>query len=304
MNNVRFIAYLGPPGTFSEEAALPLSKETNAAMIPQPDIKNLLERVSGDEECIGVLPIENSVHGEVTMAWDSLIFQSKDIYIIREVVVPITFCSFRKSGRSTTGIHTIISHPHALAQCGNYLRSLNVSVKAASSTAEACRIVAQEDDSGTLAIASERAGLMYNLAKIDCNIDDHKGSATRFYVIGHNFPASSGSDKTVIAAIPSKEGKGVLIDLLGSISHRDLDIYSIHSRSLPAFLGKYCFVIIFEGHIKDLKTIALLNEMVSRRITIKILGTFPSWKGEYPSVRFSDMPGGIYELKELHTILK
>lgn len=304
MINVQEVAYLGPVGTFSQEAAKILAESGKCQITPQKDIRGVIEKVLENSDIIGIVPIENSVQGEVTMTMDSLVFNYSDIFIIGEVVIPVTFFSFRRSGTDLTGIHTIISHPHALAQCSEYIRNASVSTKTSSSTAEACRIVSESDDNGLIAVASEGAGNEYNLSNVASNIEDYKGAVTKFYVIGHHLPDVTNSDKTVIAAIPHKEGKGTLLELIGSVSHRGLDVFSIHSRPLRSALGKYCFVISFEGHLKNEKIISLLNEMVSCKTTVKILGSFPIWPGEIPIAPFANIPGSIEDLEALNKFIE
>jgi len=297
------VAYLGPVGTFSQDAAEIVGAELGIPIEPYSDVPAILDGVSTFSGTLGLVPIENSVQGEVTITMDSLVFSYERLYVIGEVVVPVTFCAFRRSGNNLLGINKVISHPHALAQCLHFTRKLGIPTANVSSTAEACRIVAADEDNCTLAISSERAGSIYNLSLVDRQIEDFHGAATKFFLVSDHLAECTGNDKTMIAAVPQQEGKGTLVKLLGSISDRDLDIYSIHSRPLKSSLGRYCFVIAFEGHARDSVSVDLLSEMVACKTMIKILGSFPVWKGSAPSAPFRDIPGTVKDISTLNKLL-
>jgi len=286
---VQDVAYLGPAGTFSQDAAIALFGG-NERLLAMPTIPLVLESVRNGKAAFGVVPIENSIHGEVTMTMDALVFDFVDLFVGREIVVPVSFSAFRKFGDDGP-VRRILSHPHALAQCRRFVETCGGIVTAVDSTARACEEVATSSESGSIAIASRSAGALYELNLVASDVEDHSGAGTRFYAVGRSYFPPSGNDKTLLVLIPKRRDTGVLVRSLSAFSSRHLDLVSIHSRPLRSAIGSYCFIITVEGHLGNRNIQEALQELLALGTTIKFLGSFSAWRGMLPEAPFESIKG-------------
>ena len=193
------ISYLGPEGTFSQEALLKYSSDlTDLTLISLPTIVDVIKSIDRGDADEGIVPIENSLEGSVNITQDILTFES-EAKIIRELTMPIRHNLIAKKGIKINKIKKVISHPHATAQCRMFL-SANLpqaEIIAANSTAEAVKKLT-ELDPDTAAIGTKIAASLYNLDIIADDIEDSKANKTRFIFVGSYIPAKSGFDKTSI----------------------------------------------------------------------------------------------------------
>jgi prephenate dehydratase len=200
------ISYLGPEGTFSQEALLKYSADlTGLTLIPLPTIIEVIKSIDRGDAEEGVVPIENSIEGSVNITQDILTFES-EAKIIRELTLPIKHNLIAKKGIKINKIKKVISHPHATAQCRMFL-SANLpeaEIIAANSTAEAVKKLT-ELDPDTAAIGTKIAARLYNLDIIADDIEDSKANKTRFIFVGNYIPAKSGFDKTSIVCFLKKD---------------------------------------------------------------------------------------------------
>jgi chorismate mutase/prephenate dehydratase len=283
------ISYLGPPATFSHEAAIGLFG-ADANLIPLTTIPSVMQSVRADEAFCGVVPIENSIHGEVTTTMDALVFDFVGLYAHSEIVVPVSFCAFART-EDDSQPKVVLSHPHAIAQCRGFVNSLAAEVRNSDSTARACEEVATSADPGMIAIASMAAGRMYGLRLMASKIEDYPGAATKFYALSKHFSVPSGNDKSLLVLIPRSQDTGTLVRLLSPFSNQRIDVVSIHSRPLRSSLGSYCFILTVAGHIGQPPLFSVLNEIVSSGTALKFLGSFPAWKGTLPAAPFETIKG-------------
>jgi prephenate dehydratase len=282
------VTYLGPRGTFAGEAAALFFASEPVDFQPISTVSQVLAAVESGQSTFGVVPVENSVQGEVTTTLDSLVFDFHGLQIAGEVVLEISLYAFRKP-HDLSPPSTIYSHPHALAQCTRFIERLNVTTVASKSTADACDHVASSGEPGAIAIASQKAGLLYNLEIMEPRIDDFPGAATRFLIIGTKSPAKSGMDKTVFVIIPKNQSKGVLAEVLQTLADGSLDIYSIHSRPVRRRLGTYCFFLTISGHINESYVFDALSSLLHSAHRIKFLGSYREYSFPVPEIRLSDI---------------
>jgi prephenate dehydratase len=285
------VAYLGPQGTFCHEATLSAFGDSGFELIPASPIPAVLATVDSGDASYGVVPIENSVDGQVTRTMDLFIFDYDHLYVRGEMVLPVSFAAFRRHDDNQSPKHAM-SHPVALAQCRKYLQLHDLRPIEVGSTAEACKRLSESSNDGTLAIASFKAGQQYKLDLVSNEIEDFRGAATRFYIVGRDFPPQAAANKSIVIVIPESEDIGTLVGVLQCFSKRRIDILSIHSRPLRASIGQYCFVISFKGHIQEPETQEALSELFERKTYVKFLGSFPMWSGLKPSAPFERIPGG------------
>lgn len=270
------VAFFGPSGTFTEEALLSqpdLAAGERVALASIPDVIAAVER--GEHE-LGVVPIENSIEGSVSVTLDTLVFES-ELLIQREVDLPISLNLFVKPGTRLSDVTTVLSYPHAIAQCRTWLRRKlpNATIVAANSTAEAAQRVSRSKRPGQAAIGNQLAADIYGLRRLASEIEDHPENQTRFVVLGRGIPAPSGHDKTSIVCFQRSDRPGSLLGILQEFAARSLNLSKLESRPTKQSLGDYCFLIDFEGHVDDELVADCLRTLSAKQARVKYLGSYP-----------------------------
>ncbi len=269
----RRVAYLGPPGTYTEEAARRYAPQ--AVRLPFPNPAAVIQAVTSHEVDEGVVAIENSLEGSVTDVLDLLIHDSK-LLIRAEVIVPIEHCLLVKPGVRAAEIETIYSHPQALGQCRRYIEGHfpQAQVMAALSTAAAVEETMGRDRSG--AIGNQRSGELYGAEVLDRGVQDNSNNATRFVVLGGSDHPPTGRDKTSISFV-LEDRPGSLVHVLQAFSDRSINLSKIESRPSKDGLGRYFFLVDLEGHrndpaVQDALAVALEHADPAR---FKVFGSYP-----------------------------
>ena len=285
------IGFLGPPGTFSEEALLSDPDLATAKVIAFPSFPDVLAAVEDGRTDLGFLAIENSIEGTVNANLDALIFE-RDLLIVREVVLTIQQNLLVPEGTRLADVKRVISFPHATAQCRRWLRANLPGVEevAAASTAEGVRLVADEKPPGTAAIGTQLAATLYGLSVVARDIEDHDDNATRFVVVArpeHGIPGATGHDKTSIVCFQFVNRPGSLHAILGQFSARNLNLTKLESRPTKKGLGDYCFIIDLDGHVDDEVVADCLRDLHATLPRVKFLGSYPA-AGEHGPARRRD----------------
>ncbi len=302
MNHPSSIVYLGPAGTFCHEAALQMFPERGSDLIPAPTARAVLKSVRDGTARLGVVPVENSVQGEVLPTLDALIFNFTGLFVRSETVVPVSFSAFRR-GDDQEPVRTVLSHPHALAQCSRFIKKLGAAIETTDSTARACEQVATRPPGGSVSIASRAAGQLYGLKETQSAIEDHRGAVTRFYVVGTTFLPPSGRDKSIFVLNPKIPATGILVRLLRCFADRSIDLLTIYSRPLKSSLGSYCFVVVVEGHVANIDMQDALRDILSIGARLKFLGSFPASQGAPAAVSLQSIAGAIDRADDLNQLL-
>ena len=265
------IAFLGPTGTFTEQAALKHFGQS-AHCVAMPTIADVFREVEGGLVDYGVVPVENSSEGVVSHTLD--LFRNCSVHICGEAVLPIHHHLLCHTQADTTKITRICAHQQALGQCSRWLDSHwpNVERMTVSSNAEAARMAAQSMDCA--AIAGATAADLYGLKKLACRIEDTCDNATRFLVIGRQQVAASGEDKTsVMVSMPNKPGS--LHQLLTPFSCHNIDLSRVESRPARDQAWRYVFFIDFIGHRDEPQIQSVLAEIEQFAVQLKVLGSYP-----------------------------
>lgn len=273
------IAYLGPPGTFSEEALDRFVGDiSQIEKIPFPTVTEVIKSVDKGEADEGLVPIENSIEGSVNITLDILTFES-EAKMIGEVTIPVKHSLIGKKKIKLDKIRRIISHPHATAQCRKFLNAnlKKVEVIAANSTAEAVKILKKEDDD-IAAIGTKTAAKIYDLEIIESDIEDNKDNKTRFVFIGNKIQPRTGSDKTSMVCFLKEDRPGSLYNILREFARRNINLTRLESRPAKKNLGDYVFMIDLDGHLHDKNIFEAIEVLRSSVYLVKILGSYPKWK--------------------------
>ncbi len=275
------IAYLGPPGTFTEEA---LDKYINIGKlgksiekIPYSNMGEVIKSVDRGETAEGIVPIENSLEGSVNITLDFLTFES-EAKIIREITIPIKHSLIGKEKSAPDKIRKIISHPHATAQCKNYISTYlkGAEIVAANSTAEAIKILKKEEN-GIAAIGTKTAARIYGLQIIENDIEDNKDNKTRFVFVGNSIQPKSGKDRTSIVCFLKQDRPGSLFSILKEFAERNINLTRLESRPAKKDLGDYVFLIDIDGHLHDKEIYEAIDVLRKTVYLVKILGSYPRW---------------------------
>jgi prephenate dehydratase len=282
------VAFLGPEGTFTEQALLSQSDLAGHDLVPLPSIPEVLHAVEQRRADMGFVAVENSIEGAVTVTVDNLAFDT-DLLIQREVVMGVQMNLLAPSGVGLGDVRRVLSIPVATAQCRAYLRRELPAVVpvATSSTAEAAQLVSgPEHDGHTAAIAPSVAAKVYGLDVLATDIEDHADNATRFVVVAREgIQPPSGHDKTSVVIFQRTDRPGSLLTILQEFSARSINLTKLESRPTKKGLGHYCFVIDLEGHIGDELVADCLRDLKSKVEDVKFLGSYPAAGDHGPARR-------------------
>jgi prephenate dehydratase len=283
----RTIAFLGPVGTFTEQALLTQPDLAQAELVPMPSFSAILNAVEAGEVDYGFIAIENAIEGTVNVNQDTLAFDV-DLLIEREVVLPVHLDLMARPGTALDQITRVWSYPHALAQCRRFLaRELaRAETEASNSTADAARMLSQSDDAHGAAIAPRRAAEVYGLEVVAPAIEDHDNNETRFVLVAREgIPAATGHDKTSIVVFQRADEPGSLLTILQEFAARGINLTKLESRPTGRGLGDYCFLIDLEGHLSDEVVADAMRSLKAKQADVKFLGSYPMAGAQGPAVR-------------------
>lgn len=282
---LRRIAYLGPPGTFTEQALLSQPDLAGLELVALPRFTDVLAATAEGETDWGFVAIENAIEGTVNVTLDALAFDH-DLFIQREVVLDIHLNLMARPGTSLNEISVVSSHPVANAQCRKFLHKELpwAEVKAANSTAEAAQMAA--DQPGTAAIGPAIAATNYGLDLVAADIADHAGNQTRFVLVSPGgVPSSTGHDKTTVVLTQREDRPGSLVGILQEFSARSINLSRLSSRPVKTALGQYCFIVDLDGHVADDVIADSLRNIRAKHADIKFLGSYPAAGAHSTAVR-------------------
>lgn len=281
------VGYLGPEGTFSEQALVHVRELATAERVPFPLMTDVLFAVQEGRVELGVVPVENAIEGSVNAIVDTLAFDV-DLLIQRELVEPVSLNLLVRPGTRIEDVQHVVAIPVASAQCRTWLRTNLPSVThvAANSNAEAARMVASGDDPAAAAIANPRAAEVYGLEVAAAEIEDHPGNQTRFVVVAPTgVPAPTGHDKTSIVVFQRADRPGSLLAILQEFAARSINLSLLLSRPTKTSLGDYCFVLDLDGHVADPVVADCLRTLRATQAGVKFLGSFPAAGAAGPETR-------------------
>jgi len=264
------VAYLGPEATFTHEAAL-RSFGSSIELEPQITVAEVFARVEGGDVQHGVVPVENSMEGAVTHTLDELM--NSPLKICGEVYLPVSQ-NLISSEASMKRVSLVCSHPMALAQAGSWLRRELpwASLEDVDSTAEAARRAA--DEPGAAAVGSVLAAGAHGLKVLARNIQDARANTTRFIVLGREWAARTGKDKTSVV-FSVKDMPGVLKDALSAFAQEGINLTRIESRPSRKRAWTYVFFADFLGHPEEDRVKRALESLEEHCPYVSLIGAYP-----------------------------
>lgn len=267
------LAYLGPPGTFSEQAAIEF--DPAADRVPFPTITATCESIFAADADRAILPLENSLAGSIGETHD-LILQHHELSLAGELILPIEHCLILPASAPAGEIDLIISHPQPLRQCHQYLqrRFPGVRTEATLSTAEAVAQAVQHGP-GAAAIAPRRAAELHGGRIAETGIEDDKRNATRFIVLARGDAEPTGRDKTTVT-FSTEDRPGALYSALQVFAEKGINLTRIESRPAKERIGVYLFLVDCDGHRRDEPFAAALEELDRRVARLRVIGSYPA----------------------------
>jgi prephenate dehydratase len=268
-------AYLGPSGTFTEQALRKITS-SNDVLTPYANVTAALNAVRAGKAEKAFVPIENSIEGVVARTLDELAV-GEPLVVSAETTLPVSFALMVLPENDGKQITKIATHPHAEAQCRTYVAQNlpGAEVIEAPSTAAAAKGL--NDGNYDAAIASEIAAENYGLKIVAKDIGDNQGAVTRFVVVEKpgTTPAPTGNDRTSLATFIDNDHAGALLEILTEFAKHQVNLTFIQSRPTGRQLGHYHFIIDVEGHIADPKVAAAIEGVRTVCDEIRFLGSYP-----------------------------
>jgi len=264
------VAFLGPLGTFSEEAATKQFGELSAP-VQCSSIDEVFHVVEAGKVDYGVVPVENSTEGAIGRTLDLLV--GSRVKICGEVELPVHHNLLSKQ-ENISRIKKLYSHTQSLSQCHEWLNQNLAGVErhAVVSNAEAARLAASDDEAG--ALASMRAATLFGLNVLAESVEDDPKNTTRFLILATHDVAPSGRDKTSLA-MATRNIPGAMSNLLEPLARHEVSMTKLESRPSKTGIWEYVFFVDIEGHHEDASVASALNELEQRASFLKILGSYP-----------------------------
>ncbi|WP_151524875.1 prephenate dehydratase [Serinicoccus kebangsaanensis] len=279
------VAYLGPAGTFTEQAVRQWDPQRQHEPVPLATVSAVVGALRDGEVQAAVVPFENSVEGSVPATLQALL-DDPLVRIVQELLVEVQFSLLAPEGTTLDQVRQIATHPHAAAQTREWLAQHlpTVEVVHESSTARAAEAVAEGRYAA--AIASPEAGAAYGLVPVAERIADRADAKTRFVVLrsGAPVPPATGADRTTLVALIWQNRPGALLELLEQFAVRGIDLTRLESRPTGEGLGEYCFWIDADGHLSEDR---MGEAMLGLRRTcrdVRFLGSYPRADGRAQAV--------------------
>jgi prephenate dehydratase len=274
---MKTIAYLGPPGTYSEAAVLAFAPQAeHLPLASMPAVVTAAETGAADA---GMLPIENVLEGSVTTTLDLLIHET-ELRIHGETVVPIRHYLMARPGIKLNDIKVLYGHPQSLGQCRRFIeRCLPGVATVASLSNSAAPSEALADERPAAAIGTFRAAELTGAAIVAQDIQDRAGNVTRFVALSRTDHAPTGDDKTSFCfGFGEEDRAGSLVGALQELALAEINMTKLESRPSKQVLGSYIFLVDLNGHREDPHVAAALARLRSRTGYLKIFGSYPRWR--------------------------
>jgi prephenate dehydratase len=273
------IAFLGPAGTFSEDALLAAAADADIDPQPRPSVYAAIRAVVEGEADRALVPFENSIEGAVRSTLDTLAFEAEGVAIAGEHDHPIRNSLIARTEVALDRIEVVLSHPQASAQCARFIREElpGAIVRAAASTADAVRTVAASDEPWA-ALGAGSAARIYGCVVLREGVEDNPDNVTRFVWIAPEGTEPSGEGPwrtTLVFSELGADHPGALVEALTEFSSRDVNLTRIESRPLRQGLGRYMFFCDLDGKQRDPAVGEAIDALRGKAESVRILGSYP-----------------------------
>ncbi|MGH3914709.1 MAG: prephenate dehydratase [Pseudonocardiaceae bacterium] len=270
-------AYLGPEGTFAEQAALVLSPGDE--LRPAASVLTAIAALRAGAVDAACVPVENSVEGSVPATLDAMA-EAEPVLAVAETVLPIRFSVLVRPGTGASDVRLVATHPHAAAQVRGWIAEhlpAATTVLTNSTSAAAVAVLGKEADA---AVCAPVAVQHYPLAELATEVHDVGGAETRFLLLRHpgTLPPSTGADRTSLVAVAAHR-PGALLEVLAEFALRGINLTRIESRPIKDRRWEYRFFLDCEGHVDDTAVGDALAQLHRRCTSVRFLGSYPRCNG-------------------------
>jgi prephenate dehydratase len=275
------IAYLGPAGTFTEDALRnATADETDFEPLPAATIHDAIIAVEHGEADRALVPFENSIEGSVRPTLDTLALEAEGVAIVGEFDYPVRVSLIARNELPLEQITAVLSHPQASAQCARFIREQlpDAEVRTTASTADAVRTVS-ETEQPWAALGAHAAADLYGCIELRAEVEDSHDNVTRFVWIAPlgTEPEGEGSWKTsLVFSELGEDHPGALVDALLEFSQRQINLTRIESRPLRQGLGRYMFFIDLEGRASEPPISEAIVGLRGKAESVRLLGSYPA----------------------------
>jgi prephenate dehydratase len=273
------VAFLGPVGTFSEDALLAAAGDAAVDPVPRPSVYAAIRAVAEGEAERALVPFENSIEGAVRSTLDTLAFEAEGVTIAGEHDHPIRHSLIARGEMPLERVAVVLSHPQASAQCARFIRDElpQAAVRAAASTADAVRSIAAAEEPWA-ALGAASAARIYGCVVLRQGVEDNPANVTRFVWIAPAGTQPSGAGPwrtTLVFAELGADHPGALVEALTEFSSRDVNLTRIESRPLRQGLGRYMFFCDLEGAAGEEPVAGAVQALRGKAESVRILGSYP-----------------------------
>ncbi|GAP21316.1 prephenate dehydratase [Leptolinea tardivitalis] len=269
-------AFQGEPGAYSEAAVFEFFSQTDVSAVPCESFEKVFQAVKNGDCQFGVLPIENSLAGSIHQNYDLLM--QNPLWVVGEHYLRVSHCLIARPGSTLADIKTVMSHPQALAQCAQYLKSLpGVKVEPVYDTAGSVKIIRSQNDPTLAAIASVQAARIFGMQVLAEHIEDNQANFTRFLVVANEAVHPVENAKTSIV-FTLKNEPGSLYQAMREFATRGIDLCKIESRPLVGTPWDYLFYLDLMGSTENESVKQALQNLQGFAPMLRILGSYPSKK--------------------------
>ncbi len=275
-------AFLGPEGTFAEQALRTLPAAERGTRTPARSVGEALDAVRAGDADAALVPLENSIGGAVGVTLDELA-EGEPLVITREVILPVEFVLGARAGTQLSAVRTVAAHPQASTQCRGWLRTYlpdATVIDVLSNGSAAAGAATGEYDA---AICAPVGATRHRLAVLADKIADHPDAVTRFALVARPGPPPppTGDDVTTLAVYIAHDRVGALLSVLMELAVRGVNLSRIESRPTGKALGEYVFFLVCTGHVADVRLGEALQGLRRVCADVRFLGSYPRhrWSG-------------------------
>lgn len=269
------VAFQGENGAYSE-AGLFAHFGDEVASLPCESFDAVFAAVNSGAAACGFIPVENSLAGSIHRNYDLLL--QHELVVTGEHNLRVSHCLIGLPGTRLEDIHTVTSHPQALAQCERYLKRLGVRIESAYDTAGSVKLVRQGGDPGVAGIAARRAAELYGMQVLAEAIEDNPANFTRFLVIAPH-PVEPGEDAKTSIVFSLDNRPGALYKAMSVFALRDIDLTKIESRPLAGKVWEYFFYLDLAGSTAETRVKNALANLAEFASFLRVLGSYPRHRG-------------------------
>ena len=264
------VAFQGERGAFSEDAVLRFFGEVE--QVPCRSLPVVFEAVAEDKAEHGVVPVENSQAGSINETYDLLL--KHDLNIYGEIALEVNHCLMAPPGETLDSVKTVYSHPQALAQCEQFLRTLGAEIAPTYDTAGSAKLIREKGLVNCAAVASKRVAEIYGMQVLAEDIQTIRDNYTKFFVVSKQRAQYADANKTSLV-FATKNAPGALYHCLGAFATRGTNLTKLESRPSRDRPWEYFFYVDLEGHMEDDICREALEDLREKTSFLKILGSYP-----------------------------